>query len=303
MTDDLELVRRLGGLLAPDADPGARERVRARLATPPVRRRPVWRRPLALAVAAVAALVLVGRAGDPGHQGKSFSSGSPHAPAGAAPSLFPKPGQFLYVRSRGAYLSCAMDGPHPGCTRQPQHTREVWISETGSGRLQEGGGAPQSLGASRLYIGNRAFTHAELAAYAPTAQALLAGLKAGRQPGQGGKTPSYAYVQITDALREAAVPPAVRRALIGALPLVPGVRDDGEVTDRVGRAGHAYSVVDHGDRKTVIVDPVSLTMLEERDVLLDPASLGVPSKFHAGDVVGGAVYLRRAVVDKAGVRP
>jgi hypothetical protein len=255
------------------------------------------------AVAATAALVLVLAGGDAPHGRGAFSSGPPPAPVAAPPSLFPAPGEFLYVRSRGAYLSCTMDGDHRGCVMQPQHTREVWISETAPGRLEEGGGTPTSLGASRLVIGNRMFTHAELAAYAPTPEALLAELTAGRQPGQGGDTPSYAFVQITDALREAAVPPAARRALIGALPLVPGVRDDGETTDSEGRPGHAYSAVDHGHRTTVIVDPVTLTMLQERDVLVDPASLGVPTTLHAGDVVGGAVYLQRAVVAAAGVRP
>jgi hypothetical protein len=308
MTDELDVVRRLGALLAAETPDlaAARARVRTRATvTPSVRRRRDWRWlvPLAGPVAAVAAIVAIAvlRAGSAGPDQPSFSSRP--KPVAQAPSLFPQPDQFLYVRSRGAYLSCSMDGPHPGCKMQPQRTREVWVSESGQGRLLEGGSRPTALGRSRLYIGNRAFTHAELATYAPTPQDLLAELKAGRQPGQGGNTRSYAYIQITDALREAAVPPAVRRALIGALPLVPGVHDDGEVTDSAGRAGHAYSVSDHGNRKTVIVDPVSLTMLQERDVLLDPKSLGVPTKLRAGDVVGGAIYLQRAVVAKAGMRP
>jgi hypothetical protein len=308
MTDDLDVVRRLGALLAaetPDAA-AARARVRTRVTVTPSAQRPRdWRRfvPLAGAVAAVAAIIAIAvlRAGSAEHDQHSFSSRP--KPVAQAPSLFPQPDQFLYVRSRGAYLACSMDGPHPGCKMQPQRTREIWISESGQGRLLESGSKPTALSRSRLYIGNRAFTHAQLATYAPTPQDLLAELKAGRQPGQGGNTRSYAYIQITDALREAAAPPAVRLALIGALPLVPGVHDDGEVTDSAGRAGHAYSVTDHGSRKTVIVDPVSLTMLQERDVLLNPKSLGVSTRLRAGDIVGGAIYLQRAVVGKAGVRP
>jgi hypothetical protein len=76
-------------------------------------------------------------------------------------------------------------------------------------------------------------------------------------------------------------------------------RDDGEVPECEGRVGHGYSVTDRGSRKTVIVDPVTLTMLEKRDVL-DPRSLGVPTRPHAGDVVGSAIHLQRAVVAQAG---
>lgn len=308
MTDELDVVRRLGTLLAGETPDAAaiRARVRTRATTMPSeqrRRAWQWLVPLAGPLAAVAAIVAIAvlRAGSAEHGQQSFRS-TPKSVAQAA-SLFPAPNQYLYVRSRGAYLSCSMDGPHPGCKMQPQRTREIWISESGQGRLLESGSKPSALGRSRLYIGNRAFTHAQLATYAPTPQGLLAELTAGRQPGQGGDTPSYAYIQITDALREAAAPPAVRRALIGALPLVPGVHDDGEVTDSAGRAGRAYSVSDHGNRKTVIVDPLSLTMLQERDVLQDPKSLGVPTRLRAGDVVGGAIYLQRAVVAKAGMRP
>ncbi len=52
----------------------------------------------------------------------------------------------------------------------------------------------------------------------------------------------------------------------------------------------------------MIVDPVSLVLLAERNVLVDER--GAPgSGLKAGDVSGGSVYLQRAVVDHAGERP
>ena len=86
--------------------------------------------------------------------------------------------------------------------------------------------------------------------------------------GQGSGVASHPFVQLTDALRETAMPPAVRRAIIGALPLVPGVRQLGAARDSEGRPGLVFARSHQGEREEVVVDPTALVMLEERRVLV-----------------------------------
>ena len=308
MTDEMTVVRALGAR-EPHADPAARERVRARVfadgGVRPARPRRLGR---SVRVAAAAAAVLLlgglvvvlgsGRSGD----GRAGSAAAPSPTT--APNLFPAPDQYLYVRSKGAYLSCSEDVGHRACTLGPGRVREIWLSETRNGVLREGpaSGGPGDIGHSSLYLGNRRFTHAELAVYAPTGPELLRELQAGRVPGQGNGGASYPFVQLTDALREAAMPPAVRRAIIEALPLVPGVTSLGEVRDPEGRPGLGFARTLPWSREEAIVDPVSLELLAEREILLDE-NAAPGSGLKAGDVMGGAVYLQRAVVDRAGERP
>jgi hypothetical protein len=109
-------------------------------------------------------------------------------------------------------------------------------------------------------------------------------------------------VQLSDALREAAMPVAVRRAIVEAFPLVPGVARLGMQADRRGRRGVGFARTAAGVREEVIVDPESLVMLEERTIMLD-RSVAPGSGKRVGDRIGGAVYVQRAVVRRAGERP
>jgi hypothetical protein len=310
MIDELDAVRRVGAELDA-ADAAARARVRDRvLDGPPSRRRrpgPRWigglLLPAAAVAGAVALVVALGGEDRDRHaaQGTMGATTPARATPSAPPSLFPAPDQYLYVQSVGRYLTCSVSSDTQRCTMGPRRTREVWLSERHDGRLVEDPSStpvPTDLGHAQLWLGNRRFTHDELAAYAPTGAELLAALQAGHLRGQGGDAPSYPYVQLTDALREAAMPPAVRRAIVEALPLVPGVRSLGAVTDSRGRPGIAFSREDQGRREEVIVDPAAFVMLEERDTLLDPAK--VAPGLRAGDRIGEAVYLQRAVVDRVG---
>jgi len=227
------------------------------------------------------------------------------APAAEPQSLFPEPNQFLYVRSKGAFMNCRMKKATT-CRLGPRRVREVWLSERRDGLLIE---RPSTLGRSRvglkrtrLYLGNRLFAHSALATYAPTGAQLLAELQSGRVPGQGNGGASYPFVELTDALREAAMPVSVRRAIVEALALVPGVTQLGKQDDSLGRPGVAFSRTLADSREEVIVDPVALVMLEERTFLLNQSAAPGAGK-KPGDQIGGAVYLKRAVVSRAGLRP
>lgn len=250
-----------------------------------------------LAVAAVGAVLVVGR-----DVGGARASTVP----AAAPSLFPAANTFLYVRSKGAFLTCQVGNRPMSCRMQPRRLRELWVSERRDGLLVE---RPSGVGRSpivvrprSIYLGNRRFSHREMAAYAPTGAQLLGELQAGRAPGQGNGGASYPYVELTDALREAAMPPKVRQAIVDALALVPGVAQLGERKDALGRHGIGFARTLPDTREEVIVDPVSLVMLEERTILLNVrAAPGAGKK--VGERIGGAVYLERAVVRRVGQRP
>jgi hypothetical protein len=311
MIDELEVVRRVGAEdAAPDA--AARERVRARVlstgarTSPPRRARRVVGAlvPVAVVLLGVALVVLTGGGEDPG---RDFSGERPAAEAPAqAPSLFPAPDEFLYVRSRSSYLVCGGGelGAEAKCRLGDERTRESWVSARGRGLIIETtDGAPRRtrIGDISLTIGNRRFTHAELAAYRPTGRELLEDLQRGRQPGQGNGGASYPYTQITDALRGVPMPLPVRRALIEALPLVPGVAERGPATDAEGRKGVLFTRVVDGQREEVVVDPETATMLEERTFVATAGA--VPGDFEPGDRVGHAVYLERAVVTAVEERP
>lgn len=255
-----------------------------------------YRRAL-VGVGSLAAFVLAVGVG--GHQ----TAGA--TPLASAPSLFPASDQFLYVRSKGAYLQCRQLKRSMTCKMGPERSREVWLSEARPGLLVERPSRFRkavALQQHAIYLGNRKFTHAEIASYAPSGAALLAELQAGRVSGQGNGGASYPYVQLTDALRETAMPVAVRRAILEALPLVPGVTQLGPRSDRLGRRGLGFARRVAGTREEVIVDPESLVMLEERTIMLDP-SVAPGSGKRVGERIGGAVYVKRAVVNRAGQRP
>ncbi len=255
---------------------------------------------LGLLAAGLAGAVLVGQTQVSGAHGSTAPSSA------SAPSLFPAPSEFLYVRSRGAFLTCKFEARASACRMQPRRLREVWVSERRAGLLVERPAGvlrrPSALQPQRIYLGNRRYTHREIGAFAPTGAQLLADLQEGRAPGQGNGGASYPYVQLTDALREAAMPAKVRQAIVDALALVPGVAQLGKRSDALGRPGIAFARTLPDTREEVIVDPASLVMLEERTILLKASAAPGAGKM-VGESIGGALYLKRAVVDRAGQRP
>ena len=299
MIDELDIVRRLGADAA-EPDPDARRRVRARVLDgrrgAVRRRRRLWSLSVLAPAAAAALAVVLVLVLRPGVDGREFSGD--RRQAATAPQLFPRPDQFLYVRSRTRYLVCS-----PGCRLDRERIREVWLSERHDGRIVERPATrnvPTRIGAVELYLGNRRFSHGELARWAPTGRELLEMLQRGRAPGQGDGGASYPFRQITDALSEVAMPANVRRAMLEALPLVPGVEELGEASDATGRRGIGYARLVEGQREEIVVDPKTATMLEQRTIV---AERGAVRGFDTGDVVGRSTYLQRAVVERAGERP
>lgn len=226
--------------------------------------------------------------------------------AAAAPSLFPAADKFSYVRAKGASLICRhRAGIFMSCKLGPARVLETWQSERRKGlrieRPSSIGPKPLALPPRLLILGNRRFTHNEMAVFAPTGAGLLAELQTGRLPGQGNGGESYPFAQLTDALREA-MPAKVRQAIIEALRLVPGVTQLGQRRDSLGRRGIGFARALSDVREEVIVDPGALVMLEERTILLkQSAAPGAGRK--VGDRIGGYVYVTRAVVSRAGQRP
>lgn len=303
MIDELEAVRRVGAdEAAPDA--AAREHVRARVFAPalvPRRRRLLTAAIPAGAVALGAALVLSLGGGSPApeHTGGGAETAS-------VPSLFPPSDEFLYVRSRGRAMVCRETPGPRSCRPGPERVREIWVSEWRFGRVSERppSGLPSRLAPLDLYVGDRRFTRAQLAAYRPSARELLRELRRDRGPGQRirDRGASYPFVQLTDALRETPMPPTVRRAIFHALPLVPGVEELGPMTDGEGRPGVGFVRTVHGVRQQVVIDPEAFTMLEERSVVVDPAGSGA-NGLPKGESLRAAIYLERAAVRRAGQRP
>jgi hypothetical protein len=106
----------------------------------------------------------------------------------------------------------------------------------------------------------------------PPATGLAAWLRMGHPTANG---PAETLVAAADLARERVLSPAVRAQLLRTVAALPGLRDDGEVTDRAGRRGHAVSLVsDYSGlptRYTLIVDPVSGALLGFESMLTTSA--------------------------------
>jgi hypothetical protein len=231
-----------------------------------------------------------------GSASDDFTGGRP----AQGPSLFPAPDQFLYVRMRGESQDCVKDGRWK--CKLEKGTSEKWVSETKPGRAlpQPFLDAPMKIKPAKLAIGNHEFTHDELAKYDPTPRELLSMVERERGPVER-DNPMKPFWEITGALMEQPMPPNARRALIGALPLIPGTKSGGEVRDSRGRRGVLYSRVHQGQRDEVIVDPRNFVLLESRAVKAAPGK--EDDGLEVGDVLARMVFLERAVVSCASCRP
>jgi hypothetical protein len=83
--------------------------------------------------------------------------------------------------------------------------------------------------------------------------------------------PAETLVAVTDLARERVLSPAVRADILRTVAKLPGIKYDGEVTDRAGRHGLAFSLVsDYGGlptRYTLIVDPAGGALLGYEQML------------------------------------
>ncbi|MEV5573322.1 CU044_5270 family protein [Spirillospora sp. NPDC052269] len=132
-------------------------------------------------------------------------------------------------------------------------------------------------------------------------EALLHRLTTDRYRNQVGPTnPVDAFDRVEDMLQDP-LPPRLAKALYRVLHRIPGVVVRPRLTDAAGRRGDGFSFTDGGDRKTVIIDPVSFR-------LMGTSEDAVTDFRNAGDLVRKGTLLERSavieckIVNKAGQR-
>jgi hypothetical protein len=258
--------------------------------------------------------------------------------AAAQEPVVPGPEQYLYTRSKSAYLTASAYLPagerHPCTPRSPcdatgapewsvlvPSTRESWISLDGSrqGRVREVIGKPRFVSADQrvgwLAAGKPPLPRAGRVEDSrlsggssdgsglPTDPAALRGLIEAREiPGvEGPPGEAETFVLIGDMLRSGYLPPAVRAALYEVTAELPGVELLGEVEDPVGRPGIGVAFTDRerGTRHELIFDPETSALLGEQVSLTGSKEL-YDLDAPPGTVIGYAAYLESRVVDSVG---
>lgn len=351
--NEIELLQQLRAGLPP-ARPEKRAAARAALMTridssgPAARSRVTRfrRRPrLALAVAgiALAAILIALPVGIFGGSGRVESAvaramGQAAEIAAEQEPVAPGPGQFLYTRSKNAYLSAV--GYNPECPEGGTHKRpcevtdewsvlvpsnhESWVSFDGSrrGRVRTVSGRPRfvspdqragwvAAGSPPLpqpgYVDDTTLSGGVLldGEDLPTDPAELREMIEAReiQGVEGPPGEAETFVLIGDMLRHAYLPPAVRAALYQLTAELQGVELLGEVEDPVGRPGTGVAFTDRkrGTRHELILDPDTSVLLGERDSLVRSRAFGF--KAPPGTPIGYAAYLESKVVDSVGEKP
>jgi hypothetical protein len=325
--NDLDLIREFRGEVEePDAEAAERARaaVMAAIAEPSVRaparprrlrtarrRWPVMVGAVAAATAAALVVTTSIPRGDTGgapsavaavlHRAALAAASQPNVPA-------PRPGQYVYTKSRSLYEADTYDvgKNHKQYFRvvTPQ-TREAWIATNGSGRLRERTGTPRFLSAHDRLVwiaagrpdlgGNRTtserFSHGPQGLYyvnlfkLPTDPAKLAKLIDERKIEGGPPGDAETFVIIGDLLRETYGPPKVRAALYDIASELPEVRLLGRAT-WTARPGIAVGFPTGDYRQEIVFDPKTGAMLGERTV-----------NMKTGKVADFAVYLASGLVD------
>lgn len=347
--DEIELLRQMRAALPP-ARSEKRAVARAALMTridgsaQPTRSRMTrpWRRPrltLAAAGVALAALLVALPIGILGGGGKVEPAVARvlHQAAEVAAAqepVAPGRGQYLYTRSKDAYLRAFAHDPACGHSCDASGTwsllvpseRESWVSFHDSlrGRVRTVSGKPRFVSAgqratwvaagsppisppgrvedSAVSGSGMPFDPAEL----PTDPAELREMLEAREiPGiDGPPGEAETFVLIGDMLRGTYLPSALRAAIYELTAELPGVELLGEVEDPVGRAGLGIAYTDErrGTTHELIFDPGTSALLGERDSI---ARSGGAHGFDAplGTTIGYAAYLESKVVDSVGERP
>jgi hypothetical protein len=309
---ELELLERFA---PPETTPSPAAEAAARAAllrrTRP-RRRPWWLAAPALAAAAALALILA-----PSHETPATAATLLRHAADAAREVAPtrplKPGQYLYTRSRDAYLTTVADGPHPYAVLVP-HERESWLGLDGTGWLKESSGTLQWLSehdrqawiaAGRPDLGGHASSQpigSDDGAAPMTTPSLAADPDAlfkqleRRAGGHGNGLYLEMFVEIGDALREAYTTPQQRAALYEVAARLPGIELVGARDDAAGRPGVAVAMADtvNKQRQELIFDPATGALLGEEQTTMP----GYWAHYAPGTVIGWAAYLRVEVVDR-----
>lgn len=251
--------------------------------------------------------------------------------ASQRPEPQPAPGQYVFTRSREAYmttvvgLSPVANGPG-GDGHEPAgawsvlvpRERELWIALNGSGRLRELTGRPRFLSAAQRatwvaagspalpqagQVSDERFAAHQLhyfrSAALPTDPKRLRKLIEARQiPGINGPPgEAETFELLGEMLRETDLLPALRAAIYEVAAELPRIELLGDVRDPVGRQGVGVAFTDHrrGTRHELIFDPSDSALLGERDIVVAPGGGGL--QVPAGTTVGYASYLESKVVD------
>lgn len=297
-----------------------------------------WRRPrLGLAAAGVCVAMLlialpIGIFGGSGKVQPAVAEVLREAAKVAATQepVAPGPGQYLFTRSKSAYLSAV--GYDPDCQRPPceatetwsvlvPSVRESWISFDGSrrGRVREVLGKPRFVSADQ----RAGWVAAGSPSLPRTGQVEDSGLSSGGMLDaselptdpvelrhliearkirgvEGPPGEAETFTLIGDMLREAYLPSDVRAAIYRLTAELPGVELLGEVHDPVGRLGTGIAFTDRkrGTRHELIFDPATSALLGERESIVRSAPYGF--KAPPGTPVGYAAYLESSVVDSVG---
>jgi hypothetical protein len=308
---------------------------------PAAQRRRWWlvAAPGALAAAGAAAVVIAlgsgvqdGAVAPAGAAAQALNRAADAAERSAGVAPFPGPDQFFYIKSEATYMDMSMLGRgvtipsldtrttetwlsanHPGRqvagptqTRWPTpRARQVWI-EAGRPDLNGRPGAPTPLPAATFSLGNEQLSYAQVRDFDQDAPALYHRLRDHYEHGQGGNIDHELFTQVGDALRDQAAPPKLRAALYRVLALIPGVQYLGHVRDRLGRPAVGVARTDDASgaetRDELLFDPTTSELLAEQEVMLSIPS-GLKGLVRPGTVIGDAVYVRRAAVDRLGQRP
>jgi hypothetical protein len=347
--NEVELLKQLRDGL-PAARPEIRAAARAELMTriehsaedPRLRGgRSWWRRPrLRLAavgvfLAALLITLLVGIVGGNGKVQPAVAEVLREAAkvASTQEPVAPGPGQYLFTRSKNAYLSAVgYDPDDPDCQSPPceatktwsvlvPSVRESWISFDGSrrGRVRDVSGKPRFVSADQRAgwaaagspplpqtgrVEDSGLSSGAMldASGLPTDPLKLRHLIEARKIRgvEGPPGEAETFTLIGDMLRESYLPSDVRAAIYRLTAELPGVELLGEVHDPVGRLGTGIAFTDRkrGTRHELIFDPATSALLGERESIVRSAPYGF--KAPPGTQIGYAAYLESKVVDSVG---
>ncbi|MER7793034.1 CU044_5270 family protein [Streptomyces sp. NPDC097640] len=216
--------------------------------------------------------------------------------------------QYVYIDSKVAFTTQENGGP---AKLDPLHRREIWLSVDGlhTGLLREPGrkeNAHQPLEpapASGKFAYDRSTSYRYLQALPTDPDRMLKWIygTVEKRKDRERSPDQDAFVLVGDLISESLMPPKVSAALYRAAAKIPGVVVVPDAVDAAGRHGVAVARVDSGHsaiREELIFNEKTGEYLGERNVALEDGD-----DYRAGQVIGTAAVLKRAVVDRPDQRP
>jgi hypothetical protein len=218
----------------------------------------------------------------------------------------------------------------PALTLGPQELEATGPTPSNTPRRRPGttdanGDERTPLGRDVYHLGAEELGADDLRAYPTDAAAILRRLRVATA-GQSRSPNGALWVAINDALRETPLTPPLRAGLYRALAALPGVRLDGETTDRLGRRAVSLSYQEPGtwERETLLLDARTYGLLGTQEVVaanagstprgVAPTTTTVERAtvlaeddprpaYPAGTVTSESLVLHSGVTDSAGEAP